>query len=58
MNAGTRNLYVHMFYFFAKIFSKKHKKFAKGVSNDTPQPHTTYDKIYMQNVKSGVVYVK
>ena len=26
--------------------------------NGTPQPHTTYDKIYMQNVKSGVVYVK
>ena len=47
-----------MFCFFAKIFSKKHKKFAKGVSNDTLQPHTTYDKIYMQNVKSGVVYVK
>ena len=26
--------------------------------NGTPQPHTTYDKIYMQNVKSGVVYAK
>lgn len=44
--------------FFAKIFSKKHKKLAKGVPNGTPQAHTTYDKIYMQNVKSGVVYAK
>ena len=44
--------------FFAKIFSEKHKKFAKGVPNGTPQPHTTYDKIYIQNVKSGVVYAK
>lgn len=26
--------------------------------NGTPQAHTTNDKIYMQNVKSGVVYVK
>lgn len=26
--------------------------------NGTPQPHTTYDKIYMQNVESGVVYAK
>ena len=40
------------------MFSKKHKKFAKGVPNGTPQPHTTYDKIYMQNVKSGVGYAK
>ena len=44
--------------FFAKIFSEKHKKFVKGVPNGTPQPHTTYDKIYMQNVKLGVVYAK
>ena len=44
--------------FFAKIFSKKHKKFAKGVPNGIPQPHTTYDKIYMQNEKSGVLYAK
>lgn len=29
--------------FFAKIFSEKHKKFAKGVPNGTPQAHTTYD---------------
>ena len=26
--------------------------------NGTPQAHTTNDKIYIQNVKSGVVYVK
>ena len=26
--------------------------------NGTPQAHTPYDKIYMQNVKSGVVYAK
>ena len=26
--------------------------------NGTPQPHTTYDKIYMQNEKSGVLYAK
>ena len=26
--------------------------------NGTPQPHTTYDKIYMQNEKSGVGYAK
>ena len=44
--------------FFAKIFSEKHKKLAKGVPNGTPQPHTSYDKIYMQNVKTGVVYAK
>ena len=44
--------------FFAKIFSEKHKKLAKGVPNGTPQPHIPYDKIYMQNVKSGVGYAK
>lgn len=44
--------------FFAKIFSEKHKKLAKGVPNGTPQPHTTYDKIYMQNEKLGVLYAK
>lgn len=26
--------------------------------NGTSQPHTTFDKIYIQNVKSGVVYAK
>ena len=26
--------------------------------NGTPQPHTTYDKIHMQNVKSGLGYAK
>ena len=26
--------------------------------NGTSQPHTTYDKIYMQNEKSGVLYAK
>ncbi len=51
-------IYTYICFVFAKIFSKKHKKFAKGVPNGTHQPHTTYDKIYMQNVKSGVVYVK
>ena len=30
----------------------------EGVPNGTPQAHTPYDKIYMQNVKSGVVYAK
>ena len=44
--------------FFAKIFSEKYKKLAKGVPNGTPQPHTSYDKIYMLNVKSGVEYAK
>ena len=44
--------------FFAKIFSEKHKKPAKGVPNGTPQAHIPYDKIYMQNVKIGVVYAK
>lgn len=45
-------------FFFAKIFSEKHKKLAKGVPNGTPKPYTVYDKIYKQNVKSGVVYAK
>ena len=44
--------------FFAKIFSEKYKKFVKGVSNGTPQPHIPYNKIYMQNVKSDVGYAK
>lgn len=39
-----------MWLFFAKIFSKKHKKLAKGVPFGTTQAHTTYDKIYIQIV--------
>ena len=50
--------YPRLSFFFAKIFSEKYKKLAKGVPNGTPQPHIPYDNIYMQNVKSGVVYVK
>ena len=44
--------------FLQNFFLKNTKKFAEGVPNGTPQAHTTYDKIYMQNVKSGVVYAK
>lgn len=45
--------------FFCKnFFLKNTKKFAEGVPNGTPRSHTTYDKIYMQNVKSGVAYAK
>ena len=50
--------YPRLSFFFAKIFSEKYKKLAKGVPKGTPQPHIPYDNIYMQNVKSGVVYVK
>lgn len=50
--------YPRLSFFLQKFFSKKHKKLAKGVPNGTPQAHTAYDKIYMQNVKSGVAYAK
>lgn len=45
-------------FFLQNFFLKNTKKFAEGVPNGTPRSHTTYDKIYMQNVKSGVAYAK
>lgn len=50
--------YPRLSFFCKNFFLKNTKKFAEGVPNGTPRSHTTYDKIYMQNVKSGVAYAK